>query len=66
MKKVEAQAELRGAILIGHAASIYSANQSWVDDWAKRNDLTRAECQKRDVRFLPAQVMRPIFRAAGV
>lgn len=32
----------------------------------KRYELTLAECQKRGVRFLPAQVMRPIFQAAGV
>lgn len=66
MQKVEAQAELREVMLGGHAALIYSANQAWVENWAKRNYLTRAECQKRDVRFLPAQVMRPIFRAACV
>lgn len=35
-------------------------------DVFKRYELMLAECQKRGVRFLPAQVMRPIFRAAGL
>lgn len=32
----------------------------------ERHNLTQAECLKRGVRFLPAQVMRPLFQAAGV
>ena len=32
----------------------------------KRYELTLAECKKRGVRFLPKQVLRPIFEAAGL
>lgn len=32
----------------------------------ERYTLTRAECLKRGVRFLPAQVMRPVLLAAGL
>lgn len=32
----------------------------------KRYELTLVECKKRGVRFLPAQVMRPIFQSAGL
>lgn len=32
----------------------------------ERYRLTRDECERRGVRFLPAQVMRPILRAAGL
>lgn len=32
----------------------------------KRYELTLSECRNRGVRFLPAQVMRPIFHAAGL
>ncbi len=32
----------------------------------KRYELTIAECKRRGVRFLPAQVLRPIFQAADL
>lgn len=32
----------------------------------RRYEMTFAECKKRGVRFLPLQVMRPIFLAAGL
>ncbi len=32
----------------------------------RRHDLTKQECARRGVRFLPAQVLRPIFAANEV
>jgi len=32
----------------------------------KRFNLTREACAQRGVRFLPAQVLRPIYTAAGL
>jgi hypothetical protein len=50
----------------GHAGSIHSVNQAGVPEAFMRYKLTQDECQKRGVRFLPAQVMRPILQAAGI
>jgi len=33
---------------------------------ATRGELVVAECKQRGLRFLPLQVMRPIYAAAGV
>lgn len=32
----------------------------------QRYELAVAECKKRGVRFLPVQVLRPLYRAAGL
>lgn len=32
----------------------------------RRADLTRAECARRGVKFLPKQVMKPIYAQAGL
>tara|TARA_Y100001972_G_scaffold115322_1_gene151886 strand:- start:3089 stop:3268 length:180 start_codon:yes stop_codon:yes gene_type:complete len=32
----------------------------------RRHQLTLAECKKRGVKFLPRQVMGPIFKKAGL
>jgi len=34
--------------------------------FVRRHDLTKEECKRRGVRFLPKQVMRPIFENNGV
>jgi hypothetical protein len=59
-------AELLALLECGHAGTIYTVNQAVVVELYERLHLTQAECQKRAVRFLPAQVMRPIFQAAGM
>ncbi|MDW5418114.1 hypothetical protein R6242_16225 [Iodobacter sp. CM08] len=32
----------------------------------KRGELVRSECKRRGARFLPIQVMRPIYQNAGI
>lgn len=35
-------------------------------EMAQRKELARAECRRRGVRFLPLQVLRSVWAAAGV
>lgn len=36
------------------------------DSGWKKHQLTVEECKKRGVKFLPRQVMKPIFKQAGL